>query len=90
MAKWGWPLALRPHRFRRLWVYDILHFVETSLILFGLGGPDCFNVNLSELDRRLKGTSFRDTTELHFTVANWKVVCDLIKDAPSLSLLSYV
>ena len=33
-----------------------------SFINFGLGGPDCFNANLSELDRRLKGTSFRDAT----------------------------
>ena len=72
-------------------VYDIIPFVETCLIItFGLGGPDFFNANLSEFDRQLKGTSFKDTTELHGTVAIWKVVCDLIEDVPCLSLLSYV
>ena len=59
------------------------------IITFGLGGPDCFNANLSELDRRLKGT-FRDATELHTLAAILKVASDLIEDIPSLSLLSYV
>ena len=50
-------------------MYDILPFVETCLIItFGLGGSDCFNGNLSEFDRRLKGTSLKDTTELQGTV----------------------
>ena len=66
-------------------MYDMLPFVETCLIsTFGLGGPDCFNANLSEFDSRLKGTSFKDTTELHGTDVICKV-CDLIEDAPSLS-----
>ena len=57
---------------------------------FGLGDPDCFNANLSELDRRLKGTSFRDATELHTLSAMLKLASDLIEDIPSRSLLSYV
>ena len=36
--------------------------------------------NLSELDRRLKGTSFRDATELHTLAAILKVASDLIED----------
>ena len=72
-------------------MYDMLPFVETCLIsTFGLGGPDCFNANLSEFDSRLKGTSFKDTTELHRKVAIWKVVRDLTEHAPSHSLLGYV
>ena len=47
---------------------------------FGLGGPDCFNANLSELDRRLKGTSFRDVTELHTLAAMLKLASDLVED----------
>ena len=59
------------------------------IINFGLGGPDCFNGNLSELDRQLKGTSFREATELHTLAAILKVASDLIEDIPSHSLLSY-
>ena len=51
-------------------------FVETCLIItFGLEEPDCFNGNLSEFDRRLKGTSFKDTqtlfAQLSITQAHW-------------------
>ena len=63
---------------------------DRFFINFGLGGPDCFNANLSELDRRLKGTSFRDATELHTLAAMLKLASDLIEDIPSRSLLSYV
>ena len=49
-------------------------------INFGLGGPDCFNANLSELDRRLKGASFRDATELHTLAAMLKLASDLVED----------
>ena len=60
--------------------------VEACLIFnFGLGGPDCINANFSEFDRRLKGTAFKETTELHFTLAILKVVSYLIEDTPSLS-----
>ena len=63
---------------------------DRFFINFGLGGPDCFNANFSELDRRLKGTSFRDATELHTLAAMLKLASDLIEDIPSRSLLSYV
>ena len=46
---------------------------DRFFINFGLGGPDCFNANLSELDRRLKETSFRDATELHTSAANVEI-----------------
>ena len=59
-------------------------------INFGFGGPDCFNANLSELDRRLKETSFRDARELHTSAAMLKLASYLIEDIPSRSLPSYV
>ena len=60
------------------------------MINFGLGSPDCFNANFSELDRRLKGTSLRDETELRTFAAMLKSASDLIEDIPSRSFLSYV
>jgi hypothetical protein len=42
------------------------------MINFGLGGPDCFYANFSELDRRLKGTSLRAETELRTFAAKLK------------------
>ena len=59
-------------------------------INFAFGGPDCLNADLSELDRRLKGTSFRDATELHTLATVLKLASDLIEDIPSRSFLSYV
>ena len=53
---------------------------DRFFINFGLGGPDCFNANFSELDRRLKGISFRDTTELHTLAAMLKLASDLVED----------
>ena len=64
--------------------------VRPLFINFGLGGPDCFNANLSELDRRLKGTSIRDATELHTLATVLKLASDLIEDIPSRSLPSYL
>jgi hypothetical protein len=63
---------------------------DRFFINYVLGGPDCFNANLSELDRRLKGTSFRYATELHTSAAMLKLASDLIEDIPSRSLPSYV
>ena len=63
---------------------------DRFFINFGLGGPDGFNANLSELDRRLKETSFRDATELQTSAAMLKLASDLIEDIPLRSLLSYV
>ena len=59
---------------------------DRFFINFGLGGTHCFNANFSELDRRLKGTSFRDATELHTLAAMLKLASDLIEDIPSGSV----